>query len=551
MKIKRDYITSIIISLAIHMIILSIAFKIKVPFAAEGYQRQKRTFKIKTLRSKLPKRELGQKEQKVRRELIKFENTVGQESLYDLLAEELARIKRDSVKMPEQTVEPEKLAKSRKEEFFLEDKKDDSLFGAKEMRETRDDLLEDEKLVLSDQDESGLRETFKSLKEEDDFYEKMPGFTPPSKSKGVFDIFSKRRPIVYRKEASPIKRKIKHDDLKVYLQSEVTSYIDPKDGQKYFKIGIKTGKDSLSLPTIPKEIIFLIDSSTSINTKRLKGFKEGIHYALNHLNEGDRFNLRSFKKTITSFREESVEPTKKNIKEAIHFVSELKVGGKTDTYNALYQSIHIKDSGLPIYIFLLSDGWATKGITDPRQLINKISDFNDGRMSIFAFCGGVRVNRYLLDFISYKNRGWTEYSHRAHLIGKNFVKMYNKIKDPILLKVRYRVSGLNPEEMYPRLLPDFFRDMEFTLYGKYTDEAQFLLQLRGDKNEKTNELIVVGDLKDAGKGDHIIALKWAYNKIYHLISQLEYDQDNKEIIHEIKKLSKDFGIKTSYSKNIK
>jgi len=154
-------------------------------------------------------------------------------------------------------------------------------------------------------------------------------------------------------------------------------------------------------------------------------------------------------------------------------VEDLRIGEKTDTYNALAKSIDMKDKGLPTYIFLLSDGLPTKGITNPRLLINEISRINEGRVSIFAFSGGIRVNRYLLDFITYKNRGWAEYSYRSNLIGKNFIKMYEKLRDPILLKVNYRVSGLDDEQMYPQLMPDFFRNTEFSLYGRYDKEDDF------------------------------------------------------------------------------
>lgn len=229
----------------------------------------------------------------------------------------------------------------------------------------------------------------------------------------------------------------------------------------------------------------------------------------------------------------------------------MEVGKRTDFYNALSETINFKDTGLPKYIILLSDGLPTRGVTQPRQVINDISALNDGRISILAFTGGHQINRYLLDFITYKNRGWAEYSYRINLIGKNFAKMYKKVKDPILLKVRYRASGLDAKSMYPQLLPDIFRDTEFTLYGRYTDEDEFYLQLQGEMNEKVNELIVVGSLDKAQEGGSEIAIRWAYNKVYHLISQLEYGQENDALTQEIRTLSKKFRIKTPYSKNIK
>ncbi|MFC1808166.1 hypothetical protein ACFL0T_07390 [Candidatus Omnitrophota bacterium] len=175
---------------------------------------------------------------------------------------------------------------------------------------------------------------------------------------------------------------------------------------------------------------------------------------------------------------------------------------------------------------------------------------NNGKRPIFAFSGGSRVNRYFLDFISYKNRGWTEYAYHNYKIAKHIANMYEKIKDPLLLNLRYRASGINSEDIVPKALPDFFKNAEFALFGRYKDENEFSLQLLGDLNEQTNEFIVVGSLKDASKGSVDIAKGWAFNKIYYLIGLLEYDKDNKDIIDEINSLSERFGIETPYSREI-
>jgi hypothetical protein len=78
--------------------------------------------------------------------------------------------------------------------------------------------------------------------------------------------------------------------------------------------------------------------------------------------------------------------------------------------------------------------------------------------------------------------------------------MYDKIKDPMLLNLRYRVSNVDYTNIFPKSLPDFFKNAEFVLYGKYEDENKFSLQLLGDVNDQTNEFIVLGSLKDAKEG---------------------------------------------------
>ena len=267
-------------------------------------------------------------------------------------------------------------------------------------------------------------------------------------------------------------------------------------------------------------------------------------------NKGDYFNIGAFKRKILWFRPHSVRSDKSSIKAAKAFVDRLIVKQKTNAYNAFYQSIKIKKTIDPSYIIFFSDGRPTEGETNALKIVSEISHLNKGERPIFAVSGGMGVNRYFLDFIAYKNRGWAEYTNRTHMIEKQIVALYNKIMSPLLLHLRYHISGLDESQVYPKALPDFFRNAEFSLYGKYTDENKFSLQLLGDLKNEENEFIVVGNLDKAAKGGEDIARNWAFNKIYYLIGLLEYGQENDEIKKEINRLCTKFNIRTPYTENI-
>jgi hypothetical protein len=159
---------------------------------------------------------------------------------------------------------------------------------------------------------------------------------------------------------------------------------------------------------------------------------------------------------------------------------------------------------------------------------------------VFAFGGGSFVNEYLLDFLSFTNRGWAEF--HPYQLNKRIVEMYNRIKDPVLLDLRYYVSGLDESEIYPKLLPDFFRGSKFVLYGRYTDEKTFFLELLGDSQSEVKQYRINDDVSSAVKGDRDIARNWAFRKVYHLISKIEYNKDNKALIDEINGIAKKFDL---------
>ena len=337
-------------------------------------------------------------------------------------------------------------------------------------------------------------------------------------------------------------------DLGTALTYELYKYTDPKTSLKYFKLVVKVRDAMVNFPVIPKEIIFLTDASGSIGSARLKQTVEGLIYSLKHLNPEDRFNIIVFKDKTISFSPQSLKPTPANIKEALNFLNELLSGSPTDVYGALAASLNAKDSFSPSYRMLISDGFPTKGIVNARQVINEISDANKDEVSIFAFGGGVSISRYMLEFVAFKNRGWARFEDREYFIARGVSRLYDQIKDPLLLNLRYHISGVDAQEVFPRVEPDFFKGSEFVVYGTYANEGKIFLQMRGSAKDGKKEFVVNADLKDGLAGDKDVARQWAFHKVYFLISQLKYKEDNAELIREIDELCAYFNIVTPYSK---
>jgi len=352
---------------------------------------------------------------------------------------------------------------------------------------------------------------------------------------------------VMKKSASTVEHVSKAMDLGTALTYQLSKYKDPVSGQKYFKLAVKVRDATINFPVIPKEIIFLVDASGSIGNKRLMQVEDGIVYSLKHLNPDDRFNILVFKDKNNPFSLTSVAPTADNIKKAIVFLSLQKSWSNTDVYGAMRDSINLPNPFVPSYRVFISDGIPTVGIVDDRRVINQISDLNDNKVSFFTFGGGVAVDPYMLDFIAFKNRGWSTVVDREYNMAQEFARFYNEIKDPLLLNVRYYVSGLNDQEIFPQTMPDFFKGSQFVVYGKYTDENKFVLQIRGDMMGDKKEFIVSADLQDALAGDKQIAHDWAFHKVYYLISQLKYNENNNDLLRSINDLCTRFHIITPYS----
>ncbi len=384
--------------------------------------------------------------------------------------------------------------------------------------------------------------------------EGMPGFTPSGNS-GVGGIFgslgnaggfgnSAINPGGVGEDREGI---AKYEPLDDTVDIEVYTYEEPKSAEKYFMIKIFAKKGVKAFKVMPKEIIFTIDSSLSISPQRLDEVKKGIRYCLSHLNKEDVFNILAFKDKTIPFSPLSTPATPASIKAAERFVSGLEASEQTDVYAAFKKIVSLPLARRPSNVVLISDGRPTHGLVGSREIINSISKINQKARPIFAFSGGARVNRYLLDFISYQNRGWSQFIKNTSNIDKGLAQFYDKIKDPLFVNLRYRLNGLDEAQVFPKSLPDFYANAEFTLFGSYQDENAFSMQLLGDVDGITKELIFSRSLGEAKKGTEEIMRGYAFNRIYYLISRVTVEGRKPELLSQISDLSRRFAITTPYS----
>lgn len=379
--------------------------------------------------------------------------------------------------------------------------------------------------------------------------EGMPGFTPTGKEAGLGSGGTSDTD--YGEGVEESKGTVmKYESLDDFLDIAVFTYEDPRDGEKYFMIKIFAKKGAEGLRVMPKEILFTIDASLSISPDRLEEVKKGIRYCLQHLNKDDVFNIVAFKDKVSFFRPGSVAATPETIKEAENFVQSLTASQQTDVYQAFKQIVDLKPARRPSDIILISDGRPTHGVVDSRDVINSVTRANQKVRPVFAFSGGAKVNRYLLDFIAYQNRAWSQFIKRTGDIDKGLAEFYDKIRDPIFLDLRYRLNGVDESAVFPRSLPDFYKNAEFTLFGKYAGEDKFSMQLLGDVDGKTKELIFQRSLKEAKPGNEDIMRGYAFNRIYYLISRMTQKGDDPGTVAEIRALSERYGITTPYSQEM-
>jgi len=323
------------------------------------------------------------------------------------------------------------------------------------------------------------------------------------------------------------------------------SYRRPgEDG--YFLMLLSPGQ--IEARAIPKDIILILDTSGSMNGDKLSQAKEALRFCINSLGKDDRFNVISFATSINLYKDALVPANSKNTKDALEFVNEFQARGGTNINEALVSSLNMfTDSKRPQMVVFLTDGEPTVGITDMKDILKNVEAKNEAKARIFVFGVGDDVNSHLLDKIAETHRGVSEYVVPKENIEVKVSSFYRKISEPILADIELDFGKIKTKEIYPLTLPDIFKGTQLVLLGRYDGDGATAITLKGYADGKENRFVYEDKFPKKEKENDYIPRIWATRKIGYLMSEIRLKGENRELIDEIVKLSKEHGIMTPYT----
>lgn len=336
------------------------------------------------------------------------------------------------------------------------------------------------------------------------------------------------------------------DDL---VDIRLDTYTPNPDEPGYFRLRILPRKDAV-IEAAPKDVTFILDASRSMQQRKLDLASRAIAETLDNLRPEDRFNLLIFRDSVSSFQAEPVYATPENMTPAKQFLTGLESKGQTDVYNGLLPIAQIAPRpNLAGIILLVSDGNPTTGVRDSREIINRITEVNNLRNDIFAYGAGNTANRYLLDLLAYRNKGEAMVSGNIQDAQTDLKAFASGFSDPLLVNLEADYGRIVEEELYPRVIPDFYRQRPITLFGRYQPDKErvFVARITGHSGETVKELLFRADLSKAETGGKDVARGWAFQKAYHIIGEISRQGELPELIEELKRLSNTYAIRTIYN----
>ncbi|MGH9798730.1 MAG: VIT and vWA domain-containing protein, partial [Blastocatellia bacterium] len=264
----------------------------------------------------------------------------------------------------------------------------------------------------------------------------------------------------------------------------------------------------------PKEIVFVLDTSGSMNGFPIEKAKEAMKLAIDGMNPQDTFNLITFAGDTHVLFPQPLPATPENLKRAQDFPASRQGSGGTEMMKAIKTALAPSNSQDHVRIVcFMTDGY----VGNDMEIVGEIQKHPNAR--VFAFGIGSSVNRFLLDKMAEEGRGEVEYVSLEDDGSAAAKRFHERVRNPLLTDIRVEWGGLPVADVYPKRIPDLFSAKPLVLTGRYTNGARGVIRLIGRVGAQTFTRDIPVELPESQNEHDVLATLWARTRIDDLMSQ--------------------------------
>ncbi|XP_066100599.1 inter-alpha-trypsin inhibitor heavy chain H1 isoform X1 [Saccopteryx bilineata] len=293
-----------------------------------------------------------------------------------------------------------------------------------------------------------------------------------------------------------------------------------------------------NLTNLNKNVVFVIDISSSMAGQKEKQTKEALLKILGDMRPGDYFDLVLFGSEVQSWRGSLVLASTTNLKAAQDFVRHFSLAGSTNLNGGLLRGIEILNkaqrsnprlsSHAPILI-MLTDGEPTEGVRDRSQILMNVRNAIGGRFPLYNLGFGQDVDFNFLEIMSMENNGRAQRIYEDHDATQQLQGFYNQVANPLLVDVELQYPQDAVLALTQHSHKQYYEGSEIVVAGRIADHklSSFKadVQAHGEGQEfKTSCLVDEAEMKKLlqERGhmleNHIERL-WAYLTIQEMLAK--------------------------------
>ncbi len=293
----------------------------------------------------------------------------------------------------------------------------------------------------------------------------------------------------------------------------------------------------------PREYIFVLDVSGSMDGYPLDTAKSLIRNLVGNLKTTDKFNLILFAGASSLMAPSSVPATANNIRRAIALIDEQEGRGGTELVPALETAVALPAANnISRSIIVITDGYV-----DSEKEIFHLIRKNLGNTNFFSFGIGTSVNRYLIEGMAKAGQGepfiLTDKSEADQVAGR----FREYVQSPVLTDINVEFKDFDVYEVEPSVIPDMFAQRPIVIFGKWRGKPEGTIVLTGRTgNGVYRQEIDIADIVPS-EANSAIRYLWARSRVERLLDYGLGGNDDPDVKKEVTALGLEYSMLTPYT----
>jgi Ca-activated chloride channel family protein len=325
-------------------------------------------------------------------------------------------------------------------------------------------------------------------------------------------------------------------------QMALLAHHDERGG--FFTLLVQPQRTVADDEVVPRELIFLLDTSGSMQGFPMEKSKEAMRRLIQGMRSADTFNVVRFAGDTGTLWPRPKPYTQENAAEALRFVEALQGRGGTEMRRGILEALaQPAEEGKLRIAFLLTDGY----VGDEFRILQAIEQERRGAR-VFCLGVGSSVNRYLLDRAATVGRGEAFYLRQDEESEAVIERFFQRVDRPALAHIEIDWAGLDVQEIYPARVPDLWSGQPIRVHGRYSRGGDKTITVRGQLGKRPYSQKLPVALPANQPAHAAIATLWAREKIRALMLKMVQEQDQQEaLVEQVTKLGLEFRLMTQWT----
>jgi Ca-activated chloride channel homolog len=292
----------------------------------------------------------------------------------------------------------------------------------------------------------------------------------------------------------------------------------------------------------PREYIFIVDVSGSMNGFPLDISKKLLQDLIGSLRSTDTFNVLLFAGSSHLMSEHSVPATPENITQAINIIDRQRGGGGTRLLPALKKALCLpKTRGVSRSIVIATDGY----VSVEEQAFDLIRN-HLGQANMFTFGIGSSVNRHLIEGMARMGMGEPFVITTPEQAPEKADTFRKLIESPVLTEIKVDFGRFEAFDVDPPSIPDVLADRPVIVFGKWRGRPRGMISIQGLTGEHAfSKKVDVSKIRPL-QANSALRYLWARHRIT-LLSDYNKLNKQEERVKEVTRLGLTYNLLTAYT----